>query len=157
MLIDCLNHVENGQRRRGDGGERLHLYAGDAAGLHGRLNTHEVGATLKVHRDLTQGQRVAEGNDFRGALSAHDAGNACNGKSIALGQIGIKNHGDNVFAGAHGRLSQGGAGGNRLLRNIHHVRRAVGAHMGQFLVGLRGRGHRFSWLLRGILLPRIVT
>ena len=121
MLIDCLNHVENGQRRRGDGGERLHLYAGDAAGLHGRLNTHEVGATLKVHRDLTQGQRVAEGNDFRGALSAHDAGNACNGKSIALGQIGIKNHGDNVFAGAHGRLSQGGAGGNRLLRNIHHV------------------------------------
>ena len=100
---------------------------------------------------------MAEGNDFRGALSAHDAGNTCNGKSVALGQIGIKNHGDNVFAGAHGRLSQGGAGGDRLLRNVYHVRRAVGAHMGQFLVGLRGRGHRFSWLLRGILLPRIVT
>ena len=112
MLIDCLNHVEHGQCRRGDGGKRLHLHTGHTAGLHGCFNTHEVGAALEVHRDLAQGQRVAEGNDFRGALSAHNAGDACDGQGVALGQVGVKNHGDDVFAGAHSRLSQGGAGGD---------------------------------------------
>ena len=145
MLVNGFNHVEDGQRGRGNRGQRLHLNTGHTASLDGRLDTHKVGSALEIHRNLAQGQRVAERNDLGSALGAHNARNARHRQSIALGQVGVKNLLDDVRAGVDGCLSHRGAGGYGFFRHIDHVRRAVGAHMGEILFG--GRGHRVSWNL----------
>src|SRR5262245_16088865 len=89
--LDALDHVvdrEGGDRR---GGHRLHLDAG--LGRRGRLGADAQDARRSIGRDahdeVGQWQRVAQRDELRGALAAHDARELRHGQDVALGAASV--------------------------------------------------------------------
>ena len=75
-LVDGLEHVVEGQRGGGDGGERLHLDAGLRARPHARASMSIAAAPAARCRRATwvSAQRMAERDQRRRPLGGHDAG-----------------------------------------------------------------------------------
>src|SRR4030095_15132439 len=87
--VDRLAHVIDGKGRNRGGGERLHLDAGAALELAGRLDVDGValGVERELHVDRAQRQRMTERNEVGRLLGGHDAGKLRHRQHVALGGL----------------------------------------------------------------------
>lgn len=97
-LVQRLAHVEDGERRALHGHQRLHLHARRAHALDQPLDRHEAAARrggpdgadvvggdeVDVYFGFGDCQRVAEGDDVRGAFGGHDACDARDAEDVAF-------------------------------------------------------------------------
>ena len=87
-LVDGLDHVDHGEAGDRDGGERLHL---DAGAVGGRDRGHDVDRLVgddEVEGDRRQRERVAQRDQRRRLLGAHDPGQPRHGEGVALRHAG---------------------------------------------------------------------
>ena len=84
--LDRLDHVVDGEAGDRHGGQCFHLDAGLAGDLdpRGHGNARQLRVGYGVDLDLSEQQRVAERDQFVGALGRHDAGNAGGAEHVAL-------------------------------------------------------------------------
>src|SRR5450759_4464691 len=131
MFVHGLDHVDQRQRPHGHSSERLHLHTravsrADRRGqVHAGVNHHEVDL------DGVDADRVSQGDQVGCAFGRLDPRDAGNGERVALGHTALSQ-------GSHGssRKQHTTDGGRRtdrdvLGRDVDHVRRTVGAHVGQ--------------------------
>ena len=80
IALHGLHHVIERKRRDTDGCQRLHLYAGGAAGLDRRADDDApfIALRRKFNRCTGNGQRMTERDQVRRALGPHDARKPCN-------------------------------------------------------------------------------
>ena len=84
VLLHGLAHVIDRQRRRGNGGQGLHLHAGSAVAGDGSFDLHGFSAFIqrKLQVDAVHQDGVAHGDNIRSALCTHYAGDLGNGEDI---------------------------------------------------------------------------
>src|ERR1700685_4779341 len=79
--LDRFHHVIDGEAGDRYGGERFHLDAGLAGHFYagGDADAGQLGIGRDVDFDLRQQERMAQRDQFVGALGGHDAGDAGGG------------------------------------------------------------------------------
>ncbi len=129
-----LAHVVNRQGCHRRGGERLHLHPGLVQGLHACPDADGMRRLVGDEVDLDVGdvERVAHGDELRGPLGGHDAGNPRGFEHIALFHLPVADQFEGI--GPHADLASGErrAHGRRLCGYIHHADAALFVEMREF-------------------------
>lgn len=136
--IDGFEHIDDGQRGDGHGGEGFHFDAGLGGDGCGGGDADAVGFDdLKIDGGLIQAQGMAEGNQLAGFFGGHDAGDSGGVEHLAFGGVAcgedlqsLRLHDDEAFGSG---LAQGGLLGG----NIDHAGGAGVIDMGE--IGHEGR------------------
>ena len=131
VLVDGLDHVDEREGGDGDRGERLHLDAGAVGGAHDGPDVDPVVDDVEVDLDGVHRHRVGERDELGGALDRLDAGDPRHAERVALGHDAVAQGRDGRRREQHPAGRGRPAGRHRLAGDVDHVRRAVGAHVGQ--------------------------
>jgi molybdenum cofactor synthesis domain-containing protein len=86
-LVDRLGHVIDGQQRSGDGHHRFHLHSGLARQRSGGGGADAVIFESEVDIHRVDCERMAQRDQFPGALCRHDPGYPRRAEHIALGRV----------------------------------------------------------------------
>src|SRR3954462_10833094 len=122
--VDGLDHVVERQRGDADGRQCLHLDAGAVGAAHARRDADRAVADLELDIHSVQRQLVAQRDEITGAFGGQDAGDACGGQGVALGQPARCDEVDDLGCGVQRPGSNGRALGGVLAGHVDHVRRA---------------------------------
>lgn len=87
LLIDRFAHVVNGQGSDGNGGQRFHFDAGLSGDFRGCCNDDAIAFNSELHFTMSEGQGMAERNEFPGFFGGADSGDAGDGQNVSLGDL----------------------------------------------------------------------
>ena len=132
--IDRLSHVVDGEAGDRGGGQCLHLDAGrsDRLGLGAHDDAGKRFIEREVDRHLGQGDRVAERNQFVGALGRHDAGDPRRSEHVALLRVARADERQRLGPHDDATLGDRRAFARRLFRDVDHASVARCADVSEF-------------------------
>ena len=137
--VNCLCHVINRKQADGGGGECLHFHARLAVALGSDVAMNGVFCFIddEIGGDTSQGDGVAEWNQFTGALGGLNGGNAGDAEYVTFFGISVANQRQGFRLHGDGAGGTGDAGGFGFAADIHHMCLPGLVEMGQILVGHR--------------------
>ena len=129
-----LAHVVDRQRRHRRGGERLHLHPGMVQGPHAGPDADGMRRLIGDEVDLDVGdvERVAHGDELRGPLGGHDAGNPSGFEHVALFYLTVADQLEGRSPHVDIASGQRRAHGRRFSGDIHHAHAALFVEMREF-------------------------
>jgi hypothetical protein len=131
-LVDRLHHVVHRQRGDRHRRQRFHLDARRRRGPHARFDLVTARGGSNLHVRMRNRQRVAQGDQGRGLLRRHDAGEPRRFERISLFQSASSHLPQRLFR--HGDRSPRHclARGRNLPAHIHHSNAPYRVHVRQF-------------------------
>src|SRR5258706_5466411 len=124
FAVDGFAHIVDGEPGDRDRRHRFHLNAGLAADPNGRFDVDAGGLMPWREFDFHRSdiERVAHANEFGSFLGRHNAGDARDGKDIALFDFLFANQSQCFWLHADGAAGDGDAAGDFLLAHVDHAR-----------------------------------
>ena len=121
-LIHGLAHIVDGEQRGRNAGQSFHFHAGHADGPDGAHGLYGLlfGQKVKIHSQLAQRQRMAQGDQLAGALGRHDACNAGHAQHVALLGGAVPNSGKGCRIHSDDAAGHSLPCSDGLFAHIHH-------------------------------------